>query len=519
MHYLYLIFFCACLVGCSHTEGISFSGIPDRLVDHKMKKKVWSMDAQEAALKLANDLKLDGDEVTLVKQIKPLDSGYVTYSGSFNGYSARDKLVRFGKNGVQYEVAFQSNHTGQTEYFYQKNRMFFSCKKGSLTEEMSKACEMIQYFEGMKMIFDSSFPIRQNYVCFNPPTFFNQVMIYDRKGLMGREIKGFENDWITLDNWASDFAEVVLKNANNLADSSGNKASNIESERTELLVLLREILHDETIPETFLSMVLEGVGMICLKELEEDLQQLSKRVPEAADYVKKYNQMESERNARGVWDTFKSKNKDDILYHKLSSRYYADKGQMLRTNLDLALKNLSAVGNEARISDLLDKGEDVGTLLYDMAFRDKAAFTRLSLKRLKKAKDSYEHYQYIKILQAAGQENALFDFLEKSDEAKFSLCSHVLADRIREKKPEWKLRLQSGLIRYIKNNEDPGLWTSTAMEDLMPKDDPDYFDLKVVGECLKDPKVKIMIKGNCYSLDEGRYDKLLKQWEGLAELE
>ncbi|MGJ8655601.1 MAG: hypothetical protein ACSHX6_04050 [Akkermansiaceae bacterium] len=510
------VFYCVCLVGCSTLEVRSFPEVSDRLAGHKVKKRYWKMPADEAAMKLVGEFKREGDAVKVVKDVKPRAAGYVTFSGSSSMHGSSNKLVRFGKGGLVYEVAFHSAHMSQAAHSYETNKTHFSCTKSAVNEEMSKACEVIQYLEGMEMVYDADQLIRSNYVSYNPPMFFDEVMMYDEIGHHGRELQGVGKRGLVLENWVSDYAEVILKNADGLVDSAVEKVSNVEGERAALIGLLSEVIHDETIPYDFLSTVVEGVGKTCLVELEEDLRRLSKRVPVLSEYVKKYKRMDSERSKRMDWLKFDLENEDDILYQKLSSRYYADSAQKLRVKLDVALRDLGAVGDEERIRDLLDEGEDVGAVLYDLAFRDKAAFTRLSLKRLKMAKSSYDHYQGVRILLAAGQEDALFGFLERADDAKFSLCARVLVSEIRDKKPEWKLRLQAGLVRYVKGNEDPGVWTSSAMAELMPDDDPDYFDLEVVGECLKDPKVKVKIIGEGYFKDEARYETLLKKWVGLV---
>ncbi len=171
--------------------------------------------------------------------------------------------------------------------------------------------------------------------------------------------------------------------------------------------------------------------------------------------------------------------------------------------------------------------------MYDIVFKDKLAFDRLSLLGLERAENSYEHYKFIKEMLEAGRENALFDFLEQADGKKFSMsCVNIVAE-IRKRKPEWKERLQAGLIRYIRESGAPSTWVLSAMEELIPADNARYFDLKVVGECLLDSEVKAKeIRQNPDALtelgenilppigtdrDKARYEKLVSRWEKLSK--
>jgi hypothetical protein len=301
------------------------------------------------------------------------------------------------------------------------------------------------------------------------------------------------------------------------------------AERVELLNFVREIIGNKRVPIPFLMTVVEGIDKACLYELENDLEQLSKRVAPVSEYVRRYRRMDLEREGRDYSELMKSKDKGDLLYQELRNRYFDDEDQQLRAKMDTAMLNLKAVGNEEMIGHLIDKGKDVGHLMYDIVFKDKLAFDRLSLYGLERAETSFEHYIYIRKMLDAGREDALFDFLEQADGKKFSMSCVNIAAEIRKKKPEWKERLQAGLIRYIRESDAPRTWVLSAMEELMPDDNPRYFDLKVVGECLLDSKVKAKILQQRSDLlnelaenmlpsvgtdtDKTRYEKLVSRWE------
>lgn len=542
MRWIISVFVLLGLVGFSVAGEFRDFGVPQRLGKMKVDKKYWTMPADEAAVGLAKQFAKKGFMVKVEEKIKPIISGYMTYSGSSNYIGANDTLIQFGEAAVQYEVDFHNAYNGFLKDNYSKNLTHFTCTKSSVSDELSKACEIIQHFNGMKRTrAEDNYATSREHIHSNPPISFKSVRVFDPKGKRVNFRVGGVNTRSERDNilmghehtWASDYAEVVLRNAQELTKKSVKRASNVAAQRADLMKFIREIIGNEHVPISFLMVVIEGIDKACLHELENDLKQLSKRVSPVSEYVKEYRRLDHERKGRDYLELMKSKDQGDILYQKLRNRYFDDEVQQLRAKLDTAMLNLKAVGNEQKIGDLIDKEKEVGHLMYDIVFKDRLAFDRLSLHGLKRAETSYDHYKYIKEMLKAGRKGALFNFLEQANGKKFSMSCVSIVAEIRKRKPEWKERLLAGLISYIRESDAPRTWVLSAMEELMPADNPQYFDLKVVGECLLDPKVKAKLtKERIDALtelgedllpaigtdtDKTRYEKLVSRWKKLSK--
>ncbi len=234
-------------------------GVPLRLRKMKVDKKYWTMPADEAAVGLAKQFAKKGFMVKIEEKIKPITSGYLTYSGSSNYRGADDTLIHFGEAAVQYKVDFHNAHSGFGKDTYSRNMTHFTCIKSGVSDELSKACEIIQHFNGMRRAraADDSYAISRDNIYSSPPTFFKSVRVFDLAGkgvnfrVGGVNIRG-ESDNILMGDeytWASDYAEVVLRNAQKFDKKAVKRASNIAAERAELINFVREIITAILMPQ------------------------------------------------------------------------------------------------------------------------------------------------------------------------------------------------------------------------------------------------------------------------------
>ena len=123
-------------------------------------------------------------------------------------------------------------------------------------------------------------------------------------------------------------------------------------------------------------------------------------------------------------------------------------------------------------------------LLYHAYRTDKAFFNKLSLFQLDHVETAYQRRLLILKIKEASPE-LLLEYLNNTSAVIFVQCSALCADLIREKKPEWKNRLQIALSTYHHIVKDSGYWPLAGLEAIVPEDEPRYFDQAVVQKTIK----------------------------------
>jgi hypothetical protein len=489
-----------------------------------MPRGFWKSSPQKAAVDYARknlDEKSRG-ETTVKKDAESLTSGMIEYGGHSNVYGMSNQLVRFGKRADVCKISFS--------YGFMRRGNFEGDHLASCLVSLEPASERAEFIALVASEFrnvDVAIDDRDNailydsYACYNPPTIFNGLKVYDGKRAIIFD-EDSENIRIGIKRklrFTKYVNALMLKQKKVLFPDKRERFDpySIEKKalREQLIQDARMIINDPMMPFSLKSDLLKGARYFCLHELKSDIVNLSRRHSKKKDYVREYEKQSKRYSGLDYSYEKVSKSASYKRYSKLLSRYFNDDEQQLRKEIDMTLASLNAVGDVAAIRKMISDRKETAHLLYHLYRTHLKNYQLLTLTKLKLAETAYDRRLLLMALTKHAPDQ-LLEYLSKASDLEFTKCAALSADLIREKKPEWKLRLQIALVNYHRVVKDRGYWPLDGLEAIVPDDAPHYFDDQVVASLISDLEKSLDQFTSQYCNRESfqeRIDLVKKRWE------